>query len=155
MKPPSGPTSKGRTMNTVSRLLAVVAASLFATVALAQAPASAPVAPGFVSKPVQVLPVTGDDTREAVLIEVSLARGASSPVHTHPGDCIGVIVDGTIEMKAEGQTPRLLKAGDSYSNARGVVHHFTNVGETPVRMYNTLVVDKGKPRTVVQPAAKP
>lgn len=141
-------------MSASPRLLALAAALLFAVAAGAQTPA-APATPGFASKPIQVLPVTGDDTREAVLIEVSLARGASSPVHTHPGDCIGVIVEGTIEMKAEGQPNRLLKAGDSYVNARGVVHHFTNVGDTPVRMYNTLVVDKGKPRTVTQPAAKP
>jgi hypothetical protein len=37
-------------------------------------------------------------------------------------------------------------------NPRGAIHELKNVGDTPVRVVNTLVVDKGKPR--MQPASQ-
>lgn len=131
-------------------------ALLVSTGVLAQAnPALAPAAPptpGFVSKPLQITPVTGVEGKEAALILVTLEPGASSPPHNHPGDCIGVVIDGVIDMRAEGQAIRRLAAGEAYQNLGGVPHQFTNVGDKPVRMINTLIVDKGKPRLVVLPA---
>ena len=138
--------------------------TLFATTLLtalfplaqAQAPALAPVVPqtpGFTSKPVLVSPITGVEGKELVLIAVTLEPGASSPPHTHPGDCYGSVVDGVIELRVEGKAPIRVQAGESYANLGPVPHQFTNVSEKPVRMLNTLVVEKGKPRTV--PLATP
>lgn len=119
------------------------------------APATAvPVAgvsrPGFDSRPIHTAPVTGDDRREIVLISVSIAPGASSPVHTHPGDCVGTVVDGQIELRITGREPRRVAAGEAFSNPGGTVHQFVNVGDKPVRLLTTLVVEKGKPRTLIQ-----
>lgn len=139
----------------VLALLGTVATTLVATTLQAQtapSPAQAPF-PGFSSKPTVVGPITGVEGKEVALTLVSLEVGASSPTHTHPGDCYGMVLEGTIEMRADGQPPRRLTAGESYSNLSGVVHGFTNVGDKPVRLLNTLVVDKGKPRLVPQPAA--
>lgn len=121
------------------------------TAAAAQTPAPAvPQTPGFASKPILAAPISGVDNKEIVLIAVTLEPGASSPPHTHPGDCYGSVVDGAIELRVQGQSPRRIDAGQAYANnAPGVPHQFTNIGSTPVRMINTLVVEKGKPRTVM------
>jgi quercetin dioxygenase-like cupin family protein len=112
-------------------------------------PAQAP----FVSVPVMVSPLTGDDKKEFVLLSVSIQPQGGVPMHTHPGDCVGSVVAGTVELLVEGQAPRRVAAGEAYNNLRGTVHGFRNVGDTQARLLNSLVVDKGAPR--VQMAAPP
>ena len=110
-------------------------------------------APGFVANPILVSPISGDEVKEIAIIDVTLAPGASSPPsHTHPGDCYGLILEGTVELRAEGQEPRRFSAGQAWHNPRGLAHYFKNVGESPAHLAITLVVDKGKPRTQIQPA---
>lgn len=118
----------------------------------AQTPtAAAPQAPGFASRPILVSPISGVDGKELVLLAVTLEPGASSPPHTHPGDCYGSVIEGSIELRVQGLAARRVTAGEAYANAMpGVPHQFTNTGSTPVRMINTLVVEKGKPRVVPQ-----
>ena len=131
--------------------------ALAAAAALAQTTPPAPVAtqtPGFTNTPILAAPISGVEGKELVLIAVTMAPGASSPPHTHPGDCYGSVIEGAIELRVLGQAARRIAAGEAYANnAPGVPHQFVNVGGTPVRMVNTLVVEKGKPRTVVVPDA--
>ena len=128
--------------------------------AASTAPAGTPVPaagvsrPGFDSKPIYVAGLSGDELKEVVMISVAIAPGASSPAHTHPGDCVGTVVDGQIELRALGKDARRVQAGEAFGNTRGTVHQFVNVGDKPVRMITTLVVDKGKPRTMMQPDFK-
>ena len=110
--------------------------------------------PGFDSKPIYTAGVSGDEQKEVVMISVAIAPGASSPPHTHPGDCVGTVVDGQIELRALGKDVRRVQAGEAFGNTRGTVHQFVNIGDKPVRMVTTLVVDKGKPRTMMQPDFK-
>lgn len=129
-------------------------AALFPVAAVAQAPALAPAVPqtpGFTSKPVLISPITGVEGKELVLIAVTLEPGASSPAHIHPGDCYGYVIEGTIELRVDGKEPRRFSAAETYATHANPVHQFTNVGDKPVRMLNTLVVEKGKPRTVATP----
>jgi quercetin dioxygenase-like cupin family protein len=94
------------------------------------------------------------DTPDKViaLVAVTLAPGAQSPPHTHPGDCVGSVVDGAIELHAAGQPVRNLKAGDPFSNPRGTVHQFVKSSGQPVRTLTTVVHDMDKPRLRVVPA---
>lgn len=115
--------------------------------------ASAPAAPLFVSKPIIAAPMTGDDKKEMVLMSVSIQPAGAVPMHTHPGDCVGSVVEGVVELLVEGQLPRRVAAGEAYSNLRGTVHGFRNIGDTQAKLLNSLVVDKGAPR--VQPVAPP
>ncbi len=115
--------------------------------------ASAPTAPLYASKPIMVAPVTGDDKKEMVLMSVSIQPTGAVPMHTHPGDCVGSVLEGLVELVVEGQPPRRVAAGEAYSNLRGTVHGFRNVGDAQARLLNSLVVDKGAPR--VQPPAEP
>ncbi len=106
--------------------------------------------PGFDPKPILSSPISGDDQKEIVVISVTLAPGAVSPHHTHPGDCVGAVVEGQVEVRAVGKEPRVVPAGTAFANPRGTVHQFVNSTDKPARMVTTLVVDKGKPRTVIQ-----
>lgn len=129
----------------IARSSLVLLVSMCSTLSFAQV-----TAPGFVSKPMQVSPISGVDDKEAAFINVSMEPGASSPRHTHPGDCYGAVLEGTVELFVEGKEARRFDAGQAWHNPRGPVHYFKNVGNTPARLVNTLIVDKGKPRTVVE-----
>ncbi len=108
---------------------------------------------GFVAKPLLQSTVERDESKEAVMLAITIASAGSSGRHTHPGDCYGTVVEGTVELRVEGREPRRVSAGEAWHNPRGVIHELRNVGESPVRVVNTLVVDKGKPR--MQPVPQP
>lgn len=136
-----------KTLMAIARSSVIVAASVLTTASFAQV-----TAPGFQSKPIQVSPISGLGDKEVAFINVSMEPGASSPRHTHPGDYYGVVLEGTVELLVEGQESKRFEAGQAWHNPRGPVHQFKNVGNTPARLVNTLIVDKGKPRTeVVKP----
>jgi quercetin dioxygenase-like cupin family protein len=80
-----------------------------------------------------------------VLISVAIQPTGSVPFHTHPGDCVGTVVEGVVELLVDGQPPKRVIAGETYSNLRGTIHGFRNVGESPAKLLNSLVVDKGVP----------
>lgn len=117
-------------------------------------PATGVSRPGFDSKPILTSPISGDEQKEIVVIAVAIAPGGSSPVHTHPGDCVGTVVEGQIELRAVGKDPRQVAAGTAFANPRGTVHQFVNASDKPARLLTTLVVEKGKPRTLIQDEPK-
>ena len=132
----------------VAKISFVCAGMLWAALSFAQV-----TAPGFVSKPMQVSPISGVEDKEVAFINVSMEPGASSPRHTHPGDCYGAVIEGSVELVVEGQDAKRFEAGQAWHNPRGPFHYFKNVGDKPARLINTLIVDKGKPRTVVEKPA--
>lgn len=93
--------------------------------------------------------VSGDDQKEAVIIDAEFARGGTTGRHTHPGDEYAVVVEGTLELLTDGSAPRRVGAGDAYHNAGGVIHEARNVGDGPALVTVTFVVEKGK--TITQP----
>ena len=134
------------------QLAALALAALAATAGCAQQ-AAAPSPQPFTSRPIMVSPMSGHEKMELVLLSVSIQPAGDVPMHTHPGDCVGSVVEGAVDLLVDGQPPRRVAAGEAYSNSRGTVHGFRNAGDVPARLLNSLVVDKGAPR--VQPAAQP
>lgn len=135
------------------RVVPVLSLGVLAAAAALAQPASAPPEPLVVTRPLIASPVTGDDKKEIVLMSVTLQPTGAVPLHTHPGDCVGSVLEGTVELLVDGQPPRRVAAGDTYANPRGTPHGFRNVGDAPARLLNSLVVDKGAPR--VQPVVPP
>ena len=86
------------------------------------------------------------------MVSVEFAPGSTTGRHTHPGDEYTVVLQGILELSAEGRETRRVSAGDVYHNPRGLVHEARNVGDTPARVAITFVVDKGGP--ITQPVAK-
>lgn len=103
---------------------------------------------GFVSKPMIVNTISDVDNKDIAIISVFMEPGASSPVHTHPGDCYGSIVKGSVELVVEGAEPVHLNTGEAWHNSKArLPHYFKNVGDTQAQLVNTIIYDKGKKRT--------
>jgi quercetin dioxygenase-like cupin family protein len=82
---------------------------------------------------------------EAVQARVDFAEGASFGRHTHPGEEIIYVLEGTIEYDIDGKPPVRLKAGDVLFVPAGTVHAARNVGSGNAAELGTYVVEKGKP----------
>jgi quercetin dioxygenase-like cupin family protein len=82
---------------------------------------------------------------EAIQARVDFEPGAAFGRHTHPGEEIIYVLEGTLEYEVEGKPPAALKAGDVLFIPAGTVHAAKNVGNTTARELATYVVEKGKP----------
>jgi quercetin dioxygenase-like cupin family protein len=86
-----------------------------------------------------------NSTTEAILGVAEIAPGGSIGRHTHFGFETGYVIAGSFSLEVEGETPKLLKAGDSYTVPANKVHDAKAVGEEPAKVVATYVVEKGKP----------
>jgi quercetin dioxygenase-like cupin family protein len=83
--------------------------------------------------------------REVVQVRVDFDPGYLSPKHTHPGEEIVYVLEGTLEYQVEGKPPVTLKAGDVLFIPAGTIHAAKNVGSGNGAELATYVVEKGKP----------
>ena len=74
-------------------------------------------APGFVSKPMQVSPISGVEDKEVAFINVTMEPGAASPRHTHPGDCYGAVFEGSVELLVDGQDAKHIEMWTSLAQS--------------------------------------
>jgi quercetin dioxygenase-like cupin family protein len=105
--------------------------------------------PGFTRKLVQDQNLSIAD-RHAVQALAEFVPGGAAGRHTHPGEELGYVVEGTLELLIDGQPPRTVKAGESFFVPAGMVHDGRNVGSGPAKVLATYIVEKGKP--VASPA---
>lgn len=125
-------------MNPVIRfsLAACVVAAVTATATLAQAPG--------IKRTLLQRTDLGNNL-EMVVGLAEIAPGGSTGRHTHFGVEMGYMIAGSASMEIEGETPKLLKAGDSYTISANKIHDAKAVGDTPAKVIATYVVEKGKP----------
>ena len=83
--------------------------------------------------------------REVVQVRVDIAPGVASPRHTHPGEEIIYVLEGTLEYQIEGQPPATVKPGDVLFVPAGMIHSVKNTGSGNGAELATYVVEKGKP----------
>ena len=83
--------------------------------------------------------------REVVQVRVDFAPGAAFPKHTHPGEEIIYVLEGSLEYEVEGKPPVTLKAGDVLFIPAGTIHAAKNVGSGNAAELATYVLEKGKP----------
>lgn len=86
--------------------------------------------------------------REVIQALVELAPGVVAAKHSHPGEEIIYVVEGSLEYEVEGKPPVTLKAGDVLFVPYGAVHSAKNVGTTKGVELATYLVEKGKPLLV-------
>jgi quercetin dioxygenase-like cupin family protein len=72
--------------------------------------------------------------------------------HTHPGEEIGYVLEGSFLIEQEGKAPVTLKAGGSFLIPAGTIHNATNTGTGPGKILATYVVEKGKPLATPAPS---
>jgi quercetin dioxygenase-like cupin family protein len=89
--------------------------------------------------------------REVVQVRVDFAPGYVSPRHTHPGEEIIYVLEGTLEYQIGGNPPVTVQAGDVLFVPAGTIHAAKNVGSGDGAELATYIVEKGKPLiTLVQ-----
>jgi quercetin dioxygenase-like cupin family protein len=91
--------------------------------------------------------------REAVVARVEIAPGGVAGWHTHPGDEISYIMEGSATLMIAGQPPRQVSAGEGFVIPAGVVHNAKNDSASPTKLVGVYVVEKGKP--LASPASAP
>jgi quercetin dioxygenase-like cupin family protein len=83
--------------------------------------------------------------REVVQAVADFDAGATPGPHTHPGEEIGYVLDGTFLVEQNGKAPVTLTAGGTFLIPAGTVHNATNKGTGKGRILATYIVEKGKP----------
>ena len=87
--------------------------------------------------------------REVIQVIVELDPGTSAPRHSHPGEEIIYVLEGTWEYTLDGKPRVVLKAGDVLFIPAGVIHSARNVGTGRGAELATYIVEKGKPLLVL------
>ena len=82
---------------------------------------------------------------EAVQVRVDFDPGVAFGRHTHAGEEVIYVLEGTLEYQVDGRAPVTLKAGDVLFIPAGTVHAATNVGSDTASELATYIVEKGKP----------
>lgn len=83
--------------------------------------------------------------RHAVMSRSEFMPGATSGRHFHPGEELGYVLEGTLELKVDGKPTQQLKAGDVIFMPAGAIHDATNIGTGTLKIVSTYVLETGKP----------
>lgn len=81
---------------------------------------------------------------EAVQVRVDFAHGVTAAAHTHPGEEIAYVIEGTMVYRLEGREPVTLHAGQSLFIPSGVAHSAENAGDGTASELATYIVRKGE-----------
>jgi len=82
---------------------------------------------------------------ETVQARIEIAPGITAPWHTHPGEEVIYVLEGSLEYQLKGQEPVVYKRGEVLFVPAGVPHKATNVGTGNGAELATYVVQKDKP----------
>jgi quercetin dioxygenase-like cupin family protein len=83
--------------------------------------------------------------RETIQVLVEFAPDAAFPAHSHPGEELVYVTEGSLEYAIAGQPPVTLQAGDVLFIPTRAVHAVRNVGESRGAELATYIVEKGQP----------
>ena len=87
--------------------------------------------------------------REVVQARVEIAPGVLAARHSHPGEEIVYVLEGSLEYQVEGKPPITLKAGGVLFIPAGTIHAAKNVGSGNGAELATYIVEKGKPLVIL------
>jgi quercetin dioxygenase-like cupin family protein len=82
---------------------------------------------------------------ESVTAVAEFQPGATVGRHTHPGEEVGYILEGTIVLEQDGKPAVTLGPGRTFFIPAGTIHNATNHGTAPARVLANYIVEKGKP----------
>lgn len=83
--------------------------------------------------------------REAVQAIAEIIPGGAAGKHTHPGEEVGYVLEGTVLIEIDGKPAMTLNAGQFFMIPAGRIHNATNKGKGPAKVLATYIVEKGKP----------
>src|SRR5437763_1509441 len=83
--------------------------------------------------------------REIVQVLTEIPVGVESGWHIHPGEEVGYILAGTVEMRIRDADTVILHAGDGFLILPRTPHNARDLGPRTGRMLSTYLVDPGQP----------
>jgi quercetin dioxygenase-like cupin family protein len=83
--------------------------------------------------------------REIVQVLTLIPVGVESGWHIHPGEEVGYIMSGTVEMRIRGAETLTLHAGDGFLIPPRTPHNARDLGPGTGRMLSTYIVEIGEP----------
>ena len=83
--------------------------------------------------------------REIVQVITEIPAGVESGWHMHPGEEVGYILAGTVEMMIQGKPTLTLHAGDPSLIPSRTPHNALDVGPETGQMLSTYIVEVGQP----------
>src|SRR3954452_24506264 len=83
--------------------------------------------------------------RDIVQVLTEIPVGVEAGWHTHPGEEVGYIVAGTVQMRIAGMATLVLRAGDGFLIPPGTPHNALDLGPGTGHMLSTYLVDPDQP----------
>ena len=87
--------------------------------------------------------------REIVQVLTEIPAGVASGWHMHPGEEVGYILAGTVQMEIEGRPTLTLNAGDPFLIPPRTLHNALDLGPEVGQMLSTYIVEVGEPIATV------
>jgi quercetin dioxygenase-like cupin family protein len=83
--------------------------------------------------------------REVVSALAEFQPGGTVGKHTHPGEEVAYVLEGTLVLEQDGKPTVTIKAGETFVIPPGTGHNATNKTSSRARVLATYIVEKGKP----------
>ena len=83
--------------------------------------------------------------REVVQAIAEFPPGATVGRHTHPGEEVAYILEGTVLVEVDGKPAAAMNAGQYFIIPAGTIHNATNKSKGNAKVLATYIVEKGKP----------
>ena len=83
--------------------------------------------------------------REMVQVETLIPAEVESGWHVHPGEEVGYIIAGQVEMRVQGRATVVLQPGQGFLIPPRVPHNARDLGPETGRMLSTYLVETGHP----------
>ena len=88
-----------------------------------------------------------------IIDRVELAPSGTSGWHTHAGDELTYVTEGTLTLLVANKPPQRIESGEGFIIPAGIVHNIRNETLSTNQLLSIYVVEKGKP--LVSPAKAP
>jgi quercetin dioxygenase-like cupin family protein len=93
--------------------------------------------------------------REVVQVLTEIPPGVASGWHVHPGEEVGYIAAGEVEMMVAGRQTMVLRTGDGFLILPHTPHNARDIGPETGRMLSTYIVESDQPLSVLVSAPEP
>ena len=87
--------------------------------------------------------------REIVQVLTEIPAGVASGWHMHPGEEVGYILAGTVQMEIEGRSTLTLHTGDPFLIPPRTPHNALDLGPDLGQMLSTYIVETDEPIATV------
>jgi quercetin dioxygenase-like cupin family protein len=87
--------------------------------------------------------------REIVQVLTEIPAGVASGWHMHPGEEVGYILAGTVQMEIEGRATLTLRPGDPFLIPPRTPHNALDLGPETGQMLSTYIVEVDEPIATV------